>query len=72
MKYLVIIEPTGTGFSAYSPDLPGCVATGATEDEVRSEMQGAMEFHIEGLELEGYPVPEPATQSAYFEVARAA
>ena len=69
MKYLVVIEPTGTGFSAYSPDLPGCVATGATEEEVEREMQEAMAFHVEGLTLEGYPVPEPSTRSAYLEVA---
>ena len=72
MKYLVVIEPTGTGFSAYSPDLPGCVATGATEEEVEREMREAMEFHIEGLTLEGYAVPEPSTRSAYLEVASAA
>ena len=75
MKYLVVIEPTETGFSAYSPDLPGCVATGATgatEEEVEREMQGAMEFHVEGLTLEGHPVLEPFTRSAYLEVARAA
>ena len=72
MKYLVVIEPTETGFSAYSPDLPGCVATGATEEEVEREMQEAMEFHVEGLTLGGHPVPEPSTRSAYLEVARAA
>ena len=71
MKYLVVIEPTGTGFSAYSPDLPGCVATGATEAEVEREMREAMEFHVEGLELEGYPVPTPSTRSAYLEVGTA-
>ena len=47
-KYLVIIEETATGFSAYSPDLPGCIATGATRDEVEREMQGAIQFHIDG------------------------
>ena len=71
MKYLVVIEPTETGFSAYSPDLPGCVATGATEAEVEREMQEAMEFHVEGLALEGYAVPKPSTQSAYLEIAGA-
>ena len=71
MKYLVVIEPTETGFSAYSPDLPGCVATGATE-EVEREMKEAMAFHVEGLALEGHPVPEPSTRSACLEVARAA
>ena len=72
MKYLVVIEPTETGFSAYSPDLPGCIATGATEREVEREMRGAMEFHVEGLKLEGYAVPEPSTRSAYLDIAIAA
>ena len=71
MKYLVVIEPTETGFSAYSPDLPGCVTTGATEADVQREMREAMEFHVEGLALEGYPVPEPSTRSAYVEVGAA-
>ena len=71
MKYLVVIEPTDTGFSAYSPDLPGCVATGATEEEVQREMREAMTFHIEGLELEGYPIPQPSSWSAYLELAEA-
>ena len=72
MKYLVVIEQTETGFSAYSPDLPGCVATGATEEEVEREMKEAMSFHVEGLTLEGYPVPAPSTRSAYLEIPRAA
>jgi predicted RNase H-like HicB family nuclease len=66
-RYLIILEETGTGFSAYSPDLPGCVATGATREE-EHEMQEAIEFHIEGLRLTGYPVPEPRSQAAYCEV----
>jgi predicted RNase H-like HicB family nuclease len=67
MKYLIVIEPTGTGFSAYSPDLPGCVSTGATHEEVERNMREAIEFHLEGLREEGYPVPEPGTSSAYVE-----
>lgn len=69
MNYLVVIEPTATGFSAYSPDLPGCVATGSTEAEVEHEMREAMEFHVEGLKLEGYAVPQPSTRSAYIAIA---
>ena len=69
MNYLVVIEPTATGFSAYSPDLPGCVATGETEEEVEREMREAMEFHVEGLKLEGYAVPKPSTRSAYIAIA---
>ena len=69
MNYLVVIEPTETGFSAYSPDLPGCVATGATQHEVEQEMRDAMEFHVEGLKLDGYVVPVPSTRSAYIAIA---
>ncbi len=68
MKYLVVIEPTDTGSSAYSPDLPGCVPTGATREDVERNMQEAIELHLEGLREEGYPVPELGTSSAYVEV----
>jgi predicted RNase H-like HicB family nuclease len=68
-KYLIVLEPTGTGYSAYSPDLLGCVSTGKTPQETVANMQEAIEFHIEGMKLEGLPVPLPQTQSAYIEVA---
>ena len=68
MKYLTVIEPTETGSSAYSPDLPGCVSTGATREEVEQNMQEAIALHLEGLREEGYPLPEPSTSSAYIEV----
>ena len=68
MKYLVVIEKTGTGYSAYSPDLEGCVATGSTSEEVVENMREAVEFHIEGLRAEGYEVPEPHSSSRYLEV----
>ncbi|MBA3951206.1 MAG: type II toxin-antitoxin system HicB family antitoxin [Rubrobacter sp.] len=68
MKYLVVIEPTDTGSSAYSPDLPGCVPMGATREDVERNMQEAIELHLEGLREEGYPVPELGTSSAYVEV----
>jgi predicted RNase H-like HicB family nuclease len=68
MKYLVVFEPTASGFSAYSPDLPGCVATGATREEVEREITNAIAFHIEGLRLEGLPVPEPGSSSTYVDV----
>jgi predicted RNase H-like HicB family nuclease len=67
-RYLIIIEQTSTGFSAYSPDLPGCVATGHTRVEVEREMHDAIEFHIEGLRLEGQDVPPPRSQASYCEV----
>ena len=59
---------SASGYSAYSPDLPGCVASGATRADVEQEMREAMEFHVEGLRLEGYPVPEPSSEGAYVEV----
>jgi len=68
-KYLVVVEETATGFSAYSPDLPGCIATGATRQEVEREMQEAMQFHVEGMRLEGATVPEPHSYPAFCEVA---
>jgi predicted RNase H-like HicB family nuclease len=68
MKYLVVIERTATGFSAYSPDVPGCVATGASVEEVQSEMKEAIAFHLEGLRQEGGQVPQSTTSATYVEV----
>ena len=68
-KYLIIIEKTDTGYSAYSPDLPGCVATGTTREETENEMKDAIEFHIEGLRLNGDEVPKPSSLASYCEVA---
>jgi predicted RNase H-like HicB family nuclease len=68
MKYLIVIEPTGTGFSAYSPDLPGCVSTGATREECEANMREAIEFHIDGLREEGEPVPVPGSSAAFVDV----
>ena len=67
-KYLAIVEETATGYSAYSPDVGGCVSTGRTRDEVERNMREAIEFHLEGLRLEGLEVPAPHTYSAYVEV----
>jgi predicted RNase H-like HicB family nuclease len=67
-KYLIVIEQTGSGYSTYSPDLPGCVSTGKTRVEAESNMREAIEFHVEGLRQEGYPVPEPQATSSYVEV----
>lgn len=58
-KYLIVIERAGSNFSAYSPDLPGCVATGATVAETEQAMREAIQFHIEGLREDGEPIPEP-------------
>ncbi len=68
-RYLIIIEDTATGYSAYSPDLPGCVATGRTRREVERQMHDAIAFHIDGLRLAGEQIPEPRSQASYCEVA---
>ena len=68
MKYLIVIEKTDTGYSAYSPDIDGCVATGATKDEVEKNMKEAIEFHLEGLKLEKQIIPKPNSYSDYLEV----
>jgi len=69
-KYLIITEKTETGYSAYSPDLLGCIATGNTIPETEQNMKEDIEFHIEGLKLEGIEIPQPLTASVdYFEFA---
>ncbi|HEX8458934.1 MAG TPA: type II toxin-antitoxin system HicB family antitoxin [Pyrinomonadaceae bacterium] len=67
-KYLIVVEQTETGYSAYSPDVPGCGSTGKTREEVERNIQEAIEFHLEGLRLEGYDVPKPSSYSSYVEV----
>jgi predicted RNase H-like HicB family nuclease len=59
MKYLIVTEPTNTGFSAYSPDVPGCASTGQTRQECEKNMHEAIEFHLDGLREEGEPIPQP-------------
>ena len=68
-KYLIIVEKTSTGYSAFSPDIPGCGSTGETKEEVERNIQGAIAFHIEGLRQEGYEIPEPSTYSSYIDIA---
>jgi len=69
MRYAVVIEKGETGFGAYVPDLPGCVAAGATRDEVVKLIQEAIEFHIEGLKDDGQPIPTPASSIEFVDVA---
>jgi predicted RNase H-like HicB family nuclease len=69
MKVLVVVERTDTGFSAHSPDVPGCIATGADQATVEREMREAIAFHVEGLRAAGYCVPEPTSYATYVEVA---
>ncbi len=64
-RFLVVIEKAGDNFSAYCPDLPGCVATGDTCQEAETRMREAVELHVEGLEEDGIPVPVPLAQAKY-------
>jgi len=68
MKYLIVYEKTETGYSAYLPDLPGCVATGRTRKDVEKNIHEAIEFHIEGLKAEGETVHPAAAYAGYQEV----
>ena len=72
MKYIVIIEKSDKGYGAYVPDLPGCIAAADTENEVKQLIKEAIEFHIEGLQEVGEPIPVPSSESIYVEVEAAA
>jgi predicted RNase H-like HicB family nuclease len=67
MRYAIIIENAGSNFSAYVPDLPGCVATGATADEARRNITEAIAFHITGLREDGQAIPSPSAIADYAE-----
>ena len=67
MRYAVVIEKAEGNYSGYVPDLPGCVATGATVQGVEREMRDAIRFHIEGLKEDGLPVPQPTSLAEYVE-----
>ena len=69
MKYAVVIEKAEGNYSAYVPELPGCVATGVTVEEVENEIREAIAFHIEGMREDGIAVPEPTSQVEYIELA---
>ena len=68
MRYAIVIENAGPNFSAYVPDLPGCVATGVSIDEVQREMREAIELHIEGMRADGDPIPQPSSSVQYVEI----
>jgi predicted RNase H-like HicB family nuclease len=68
MKYLIILEGIETGYSAYSPDIPGCVAAGRTRDEVERSMHDAIALHLEALQASGIAAPKPVSSSAYVEI----
>jgi len=69
MRYAIVIEKAEGNYSAYVPDLPGCIATGATVQEVESQIREAIEFHLEGLRDDGLPIPAPASRVEYVEIA---
>lgn len=67
-RFLIVIEKTDHNYSAYSPDLPGCVATGKTREETEQNMHEALEMHIQGLLEDGLPIPENTTSAEYIAV----
>jgi predicted RNase H-like HicB family nuclease len=67
MRYAVVIEKAAGNYSAYVPDLPGCVATGETVKAVEAELRNAIRFHIDGLKADGMPVPAPPSIADYVE-----
>lgn len=69
MRYAVVIEKAETNYSAYVPDLPGCIATGETIEQVEAEIREAIAFHIEGLRADGLPIPKPVSKVEYVSVA---
>ncbi len=69
MRYAVVIENAGSNFSAYVPDLPGCVATGDTLADAEAAIREAIEFHLDGLRQDGSPIPAPTSKVEYVEVA---
>lgn len=68
-RYAIVVEHAGTNYGAYVPDLPGCVATGATVAEVETRIRGAIELHLEGMIEDGLEIPEPSSRVEYVEVA---
>ena len=69
MKYAIVIEKADSNYSAYVPDLPGCVATGVTPEEAEKEIREAIQFHIEGMKEDGEAIPSPSSSVDYVEVA---
>jgi len=72
MRYAVGIEKGGRNYSAYVPDLPGCVSVGDTVEEVKAEIRDAIEFHLEGMREDGLPIPKPSSRAEYVEVGQQA
>jgi predicted RNase H-like HicB family nuclease len=72
MRYAVVIEKGESNYSAYVPDLPGCVAVGDTMEEIEAEIRAAIQFHLEGMREDGTPVPPPVSRVEYVELDGAA
>ena len=68
MRYAVVIEKGERNYSAYVPDLPGCVSVGDTLEEAKAEIRDAIEFHLEGMREDGLPIPQPTSRAEYVEV----
>ncbi|MBL8501246.1 MAG: type II toxin-antitoxin system HicB family antitoxin [Nitrosomonas sp.] len=68
MRYAIVVEKAGNNYSAYVPDLPGCVATGSTIEETERDIREAIELHIEGMMEDGLPIPQPTSIVQYIEV----
>ena len=68
-RFLIVVEKAASNFSAYSPDLPGCIATGAAREETKARMQTAIAMHVQGLREDRLPIPEPSAIAEYVEVA---
>ena len=67
-RYAIVLENAGTNWAAYVPDLPGCVATGATKEEAEQSIREAIQLHLEGMVEDNQPIPEPSSQVEYVEV----
>ena len=68
MRYAIVIESGGNNYSAYVPDLPGCIATGNTVEEVRTNLREAIRMHLAGMREDGDPIPAPSTSTEYLDV----
>ena len=68
MRYAVVIESGGNNYSAYVPDLPGCVATGDTVERVRENLREAVRMHLDGMRQDGQPIPPPSTSTEYLDI----
>jgi predicted RNase H-like HicB family nuclease len=68
MRYAIVVEKAGKNYSAYVPDLPGCIATGKTPEETEQVIREAVELHLNGLREDGLPIPQPSSRVEYVEV----